>query len=109
MRDKWNVQRRKGYLKIHLAIDVKIKRILLVKVTYDHKHDSRVLPAPVEYILNQKGKKISKLLTDGAYDSNSIFQFLTNREILPCIRVRKNSKVRVKPILEESVCHVTKR
>ena len=53
-----------------------------------------MLPGLVENILKQKGKKI-KVLADGAYDSNSIFQFLANRGILPCIRVRKNSKVKV--------------
>jgi len=52
-----------------------------------------VLPELVKRILKQKGEKI-KVLADGAYDSNSIFQFLANRGILPCIRVRKNSKVK---------------
>jgi IS5 family transposase len=94
MPKKWNIQNRKGYLKIHLAVDVKSKRILSVKVTDEHKHDSRVLPELVENISKQKGKKITKVLADGAYDSNSIFQFLSNRGILPCIRLRKNSKVK---------------
>ena len=53
-----------------------------------------MLPELVKRILEQKDKKI-KVLADGAYDSNSIFQFLANRGILPCIRVRKNSKVKV--------------
>ena len=94
MKDKWNVQRRRGYLKIHLTVDVKSKRILSVKITDDHKHDSRVLPELVENILKQKGEKITKVLADGACDNNSIFQFLNNRGILPCTRLRKNSKVK---------------
>lgn len=94
MGKKWNVQRRKGYLKIHLAVDVKSKKILSVKVTDEHKHDSQMLPELVNDMPKESDKKISKALADGAYDSNSIFQFLTNRGILPCIRVRKNSKVK---------------
>ncbi len=94
MSKKWNDQRRKGYLKIHLAVDIKSKKILSMKVTDEHKHDSRVLPELVENIAKQKGKKITKVLADGAYDSNCIFQFLANRGILPCMRVRKNSKVK---------------
>ena len=40
MRDKWNVNK-KGYLKIHIAVDVKTKKILSIKVTDDeHIHDS---------------------------------------------------------------------
>jgi hypothetical protein len=31
LRDKWNI--RKGYLKIHVAVDVKSKKILSMKVT----------------------------------------------------------------------------
>ena len=34
MRDKWNIKRRRGYLKIHLAVDVKSKRILSVKYRF---------------------------------------------------------------------------
>jgi Transposase DDE domain len=32
--------RTKGYLKIHIAVDVKTKKILSVKVTDEHVHDS---------------------------------------------------------------------
>ena len=40
MKDKWNVNK-KGYLKIHIAVDVKTKKILSIKVTDDeHIHDS---------------------------------------------------------------------
>jgi hypothetical protein len=34
LRDKWNI--RKGYLKIHVAVDVKSKKILSMKVTDEH-------------------------------------------------------------------------
>ena len=40
MREKWNV-RTKGYLKIHIAVDVKTKKILSMKVTDEHVHDSK--------------------------------------------------------------------
>ncbi len=65
-----------------------------MKVTDEHKHDGQMLPELVNDMPKESGKKISKVLSDGAYDSNSIFQLLVNREILPCIRVRKNSKVK---------------
>ena len=38
MKEKWNV-RTKGYLKIHIAVDVKTKKILsMKKVTDEHVH-----------------------------------------------------------------------
>ena len=38
----------------------------------------------------------SKLFADGAYDNNDVFRCLTDKGILPCIKVRKNAKVRWK-------------
>jgi hypothetical protein len=44
VRDKWNTKK-KGYLKIHVAVNVKTKKILSMKVTDDeHVHDSKKLP-----------------------------------------------------------------
>jgi hypothetical protein len=50
MGDKWNIcNNKKGYLKIHVAINVKTKKILSIKVTGDeHVHDSKALPELVE-------------------------------------------------------------
>ena len=50
MREKWNV-RKKGYLKIHIAVNIKSKKILSIKVTDEHVHDSKVLPELVENII----------------------------------------------------------
>ena len=51
-RDKWNIKK-KGYLKIHIAtVNIKIKKILSMKVTADeHVHDSKSLPELVENII----------------------------------------------------------
>ncbi|HEX5519524.1 MAG TPA: transposase, partial [Candidatus Nitrosocosmicus sp.] len=44
MRDKWDV-RKKRYLKIHIvAVNVKTKKILSIKVTTELVHDSKALP-----------------------------------------------------------------
>ena len=37
-----------------------------------------------------------KLFADGDYDSNDIFRYLGDNGILPCIKVRKNARVRWK-------------
>ncbi len=51
MRDKWNIKNKKGYLKIHVAVNVKNKKILSIKVTDEHFHDSKALPGLVENII----------------------------------------------------------
>jgi uncharacterized protein YukJ len=101
MRDKWNVSKnnKKGYLKIHVAVNVKTKKILAMKVTDEHVHDSKPLPDLIENIIksdNMSTKAIGKLFGDGAYEGNEIFRFLENNGILPCIKVRKNAKIRWK-------------
>ena len=39
---------------------------------------------------------IGKLFADGAYEGNDIFRYLADKGIQPCIKVRKNAKVRWK-------------
>jgi hypothetical protein len=67
--DKWGAQnnkkKRKGYLKIHIAVDVKSKEIISMQVTNEHVHDSKVLPELVENII-KSNKIIGKLFADGA-------------------------------------------
>ena len=97
MRDKWHIKNKKGYLKIHIAVNVKSKKILSMKVTDEHVHDSKALPELVENIIKSNSvTTIGKLFADGAYDSNDIFRCLADNGILPCIKVRKNARVRLK-------------
>ncbi len=96
MKDKWHIKN-KGYLKIHIAVDVKSKEILSMQVTDEHVHDSKALPELVENIIKSDSMAtIGKLFADGAYDGNDVFRYLADNGILPCIKVRKNAKVRWK-------------
>lgn len=99
MREKWHIKNKKGYLKIHVAVNVKTKKILSMKVTDEHTHDSKALPELVENIIKSEEMSttaIGKLLGDGAYEGNEIFRYLGDNGILPCIKVRMNSRVRLK-------------
>ena len=98
MRDKWHIKNKKGYLKIHVAVNVKTKKILSMKVTDEHVHDSKALPELVENIIpsDSMTPAIGKLFGDGAYEGNDIFRYLADNGILPCIKVRKNARVRWK-------------
>jgi|tagenome__1003787_1003787.scaffolds.fasta_scaffold20468470_1 hypothetical protein len=95
IRDKWGI--RKGYLKIHVAVNVKTKKILSIKVTDEHVHDSKALPELVDEIIDSDSiTAIGKLFADGAYEGNEIFRYLSDNGILPCIKVRKNARIRWK-------------
>jgi hypothetical protein len=94
MGEKWDVQNRKGYLKIHVAVNIKTKEILALEVTDEKAHDGKLLKKLVNKVLdNQYKKRIKSVLADGAYDSNSNFRYLEENEIMPGIRVRNNSIV----------------
>ena len=97
MREKWKA-RKKGYLKIHIAVNIKSKKILSMKVTDEHVHDSKALPELVENIIksDNMATAIGKLFGDGAYEGNDIFRYLGDNGILPCIKVRKNARVGLK-------------
>jgi hypothetical protein len=70
-----------------------------MKVTDDeHVHDSKPFPELVNDIV-KSNKIICKLLfaDDGAYEGNDIFRYLSaDNGILPCIKVQKNAKIKLK-------------
>jgi transposase len=92
IRHKWNVKR--GYLKIHVAVDIKRKRILSLHVTSEQVHDGKVLPKLVDDITIKQNKVVENAIMDGSYDSNKNFQFLSFKGIKAAIKVRKNSRCR---------------
>ena len=87
MRHKWRMRR--GYLKIHIAVDVKRKRILALEVTDEKTGDERMLKPLVEEA--SKKAKIAKTIGDGAYDTKSSFHYLDENEIEPVIKVRRDA------------------
>ena len=103
--DKWHKQNKKGYLKIHVAVDIKTKEILALEVTDEKVHDGKVLEKLVNQVLdgstmtttargpNKMVIEIKSALGDGAYDSNANFRYLQKKGITPGIKVRKNSIV----------------
>ena len=66
-----------------------------MKVTDEHIHDSKMLPKIVDAIAKSKHVTVDKIIADGAsYDSNAVFKCLADSGILPCIKVRKNAKLK---------------
>ena len=87
---KWRVQR--GFIKVHVAVDTKTKQILAIEVTKEDVGDGRVLGKLVKTstgIVNVK-----KLIGDGAYDSKNNFRMVSNLDIEPLIRMRKNASLK---------------
>jgi hypothetical protein len=92
VRAKW--RRRRGLLKIHLAVDVETKQIVAMEVTDERTGDSVMLVPLVE----QAGSRcrVRGVLGDGGYDSRVNFSYLDERGIEAGIKVRKNSSRRTR-------------
>ena len=87
MRRKWKMRR--GYLNIHVAVDVKRKRIPALEVTDEKVNDTRMLQPLVEDA-SRKGK-IAKTVADGAYETKTNFRCLDGKKIDPVIKLRRDA------------------
>jgi IS5 family transposase len=90
IRRKWHV--RKGYLKIHVAVDIKNKKIISLEVTSEEVHDGKMLRKLVDSA--SENNHVKGVLADGMYDSNNNFRYLSKNHIKPGIKTRSNSKVK---------------
>ena len=54
--EKWNIKKKKGYLKIHIAVDVNTQEILALEVTDEKVHDGKIMEQLVEQVLENKDK-----------------------------------------------------
>ena len=80
IKHKWNVKR--DYLKIHVAVEIKRKRILSLNVTSSEQvYDDKILSKLVEDITIKQNKQVEITISDGSYDSNRNFQFLSFKGI----------------------------
>jgi hypothetical protein len=87
IRHVWKVKR--GYLKIHFAVDIKTKQVVSMDVSSEKVHDGKRLKRLVNRA--RRNVRVKRVLGDGAYDSRANFNFLSNNHIKPVIRVRSNS------------------
>lgn len=88
-------RKKKSFVKVHLAVDVRDGKILEFKVTPDDVHDGQVFPQLVEGA--SKRSKLKKVLADGAYDDKDLDQFTKDKRAKLVTPPRRNSRVRRKP------------
>jgi hypothetical protein len=90
IRHMWAVKR--GFVKFHVAVDVKTGRMLSVEVTKEDVGDVGMLRPLVEQASSRAN--VARVMADGAYDSRANFRYLSDRRIEPVIRVRKTSSLK---------------
>jgi len=75
---------RKGYLKIHIAVNVKTRQIVGLRAARECVHEGRVL----EKLVEDSSKRV---ICDGAYDSSENLSTLAEKDIESVIKVRRNA------------------
>jgi hypothetical protein len=82
--------RKKRYVKIHFAVDVRTKEVLAMYVTTDDIHDSEVLPSIIANA--SRHRLVSEAFMDGAYDSVKAYRLLKSMGVNPVIKPRSNAR-----------------
>ena len=79
MRNMWHIRKnnKMRYLKIHVIVNVKTKKILSMNIIDEHIHDSKILPELINDVIKSDKKiTIGNLFADGSYGGNEIFRYM---------------------------------
>jgi hypothetical protein len=105
IRDKW--KKRRGFIKIQVAVNIKTKKIVSMEVTKEDVVDGKMLkPLTRQAVLITSSSScttISRVVGDGAYDSKDNFRYLDRMGIEPVIRVRKNSSTKASGCMSRKI------
>ena len=86
IRKNWKGKERRGWIKVHIAVDVKTKELLAIEVTDEKTADCEMLKPLLEDI------DLKDILADGAYDNEDAFKFSERKGIgPPGIKIRENA------------------
>jgi hypothetical protein len=89
-RKGWMRKKRKGFVKIHIAIEIKSRKVIALEITDDQIHESAKFQELVT--TSTKQADVEKALADGGYDSGDCFFRLAEHEIEAGILPRKNAR-----------------
>jgi transposase len=87
--DMWKKEKRK-YVKLHILADKKTGKIKGFRVTSEKTRDNAKF-VPMVREVAKKGRKVSKVYADAAYDSRANFNLLKEIGAEPAIKLRKNA------------------
>ncbi|MCC1492385.1 IS5 family transposase [Cognatishimia sp. F0-27] len=87
---KHEVQGRRQWCKVHLAVDPATSDIRAVEFTPSRDGDSPVLPDPLGQIPGDE--QIGTVTADGAYNTRRCHKAIIERDAVPIIPIRKNGR-----------------
>jgi hypothetical protein len=102
LREKHGVER-KGWIKVHIAVDVETRRPITFEITDERITDQEMVKPLLKDI------RLKDALMDGAYDKEKVFAFMKEKGVaMPGIKIRKNAIVKAGTERAESVLEFKK-
>ena len=104
---KW-IRKKKEFIKLHIAVDAKSKKVVSFRVTKGNIHDSKKFNPMIKEVSEQYD--IDKVYADKAHDNRRSFNLLDNLNIEPAIQIRKNASIKTKgcPLRRDEVSLIKK-
>jgi hypothetical protein len=89
--EKW-IRKKKEFVKLHIAVDAKSKKVVSFRITKGTVHDAKKF-CP---LVREAAKKydIEKLHADKAHDNRRNFNLLDELDVEPAIEIRNNASTR---------------
>src|SRR6476469_7491513 len=105
---KW-IRKKKEFIKLHIAVDAKSKKIMSFRITKGNVHDSKKL-GPMIREIDKENYTIDKVYGDKAHDNRRSFNLLDDMNIEPVISLRKNAstKTRACPLRRDEILLIRK-
>src|SRR6476661_4256532 len=85
---KW-IREKKEFVKLHIAVDEKSKKVVSFRITKGNVHDTKKFGPLVKEAAEKH--EINKVYADKAYDNRNNFNILDDINIEPAIIIRKNA------------------
>ncbi len=91
MREKWRVRR--GWIKLHFMTDVETDQVLGLEVTDESVQDDQMFIPLLDQTQQHRSEEhpVYRVLADGAYDRNELFNTLEQRAIASGIKTRADA------------------
>ena len=86
---KHQVSRRRTWRKLHLGVDERTKEIVAVELTGSRVHDSQ----PLAVLLDQIPDPIGQVSGDGAYDTQTCYAAVLQRQATPTFVPRRTARL----------------
>lgn len=105
--EKW-IRKKKEFVKLHIAVDTKSKKVVSFRITKGNVHDTRKFCPLVREAAEKYD--IDKVHADKAHDNRKNFNLLDGLNIEPAIGIRKNATIRATrcPLRRDEVLLINK-